>query len=97
MAGTDRLDTELMIGQMQGKFRVVVLADCGHCIQEDVPPPHHISFSSLLCVRVDLTTIHNLSLFCAQNPDKTAEILLDLKKRYDIIHSKNNTLPRLHE
>jgi protein phosphatase methylesterase 1 len=39
LAGTDRLDTELMIGQMQGKFRVVVLADCGHCIQEDVPPP----------------------------------------------------------
>jgi hypothetical protein len=33
----------------------------------------------------------------AQNPDKTAEILLDLKKRYDIIHSKNNTIPRLHE
>jgi hypothetical protein len=38
LAGTDRLDTELMIGQMQGKFRVVVLADCGHCIQEDVRP-----------------------------------------------------------
>jgi len=37
LAGTDRLDTALTIGQMQGKFRLVVLPDCRHCLQEDDP------------------------------------------------------------
>ena len=37
LAGTDRLDRELMIGQMQGKFQLVVLPEAGHFIQEDVP------------------------------------------------------------
>eukprot|EP01089_Gocevia_fonbrunei_P019308 TRINITY_DN6800_c0_g1_i1.p1 TRINITY_DN6800_c0_g1~~TRINITY_DN6800_c0_g1_i1.p1 ORF type:complete len:332 (-),score=42.90 TRINITY_DN6800_c0_g1_i1:33-1028(-) len=37
LAGTDRLDTTLMIGQMQGKFQVVMLPRCGHQIQEDDP------------------------------------------------------------
>ena len=37
LAGTDRLDTELMIGQMQGKFQLTVLPEAGHFIQEDVP------------------------------------------------------------
>lgn len=36
LAGTDRLDTELTIAQMQGKYQLVVLPTCGHCIQEDV-------------------------------------------------------------
>lgn len=37
LAGTDRLDKDLMIGQMQGKFQLVVLPEAGHFIQEDVP------------------------------------------------------------
>lgn len=37
LAGTDRLDRELMIGQMQGKFQLTVLPEAGHFIQEDVP------------------------------------------------------------
>jgi protein phosphatase methylesterase 1 len=37
LAGTDRLDKELMIGQMQGKFQLTVLPEAGHFIQEDVP------------------------------------------------------------
>ena len=49
LAGTDRLDTPLMIGQMQGawavlsasdasgKYQLVVLQDVGHCLQEDAP------------------------------------------------------------
>lgn len=37
LAGTDRLDKELMIGQMQGKFQLVVLPEAGHFVQEDVP------------------------------------------------------------
>jgi hypothetical protein len=32
LAGTDRLDKELMIGQMQGKFQMVVLPASGHCV-----------------------------------------------------------------
>ncbi|KYQ99765.1 protein phosphatase methylesterase 1 [Tieghemostelium lacteum] len=37
LAGTDRLDKELTIAQMQGKFQLIVLAQCGHVIQEDNP------------------------------------------------------------
>ncbi|KAG6872541.1 hypothetical protein C0995_009002 [Termitomyces sp. Mi166 len=37
LAGTDRLDNELMIGQMQGKFQLVVVPGVGHMLQEDDP------------------------------------------------------------
>ncbi|KAK4046685.1 Protein phosphatase methylesterase 1 [Microbotryomycetes sp. JL201] len=37
LAGTDRLDKELMIGQMQGKFQLEVFPETGHCVQEDAP------------------------------------------------------------
>ncbi|MCO5603620.1 hypothetical protein L7F22_057771 [Adiantum nelumboides] len=37
LAGTERLDRSLTIGQMQGKFQMVVLRNTGHAIQEDVP------------------------------------------------------------
>ncbi|KAJ3025686.1 UNVERIFIED_CONTAM: Protein phosphatase methylesterase 1 [Siphonaria sp. JEL0065] len=37
LAGTDRLDKELTIGQMQGKFQVVVFPESWHYVQEDVP------------------------------------------------------------
>ena len=37
LAGTDRLDKELMIGQMQGKFQMQVFPEAGHFVQEDVP------------------------------------------------------------
>ncbi|KIW04155.1 uncharacterized protein PV09_04962 [Verruconis gallopava] len=37
LAGTDRLDKELMIGQMQGKFQLQVFPAAGHFIQEDLP------------------------------------------------------------
>lgn len=37
LAGTDRLDKDLMIGQMQGKYQLVVFADVGHSLQEDAP------------------------------------------------------------
>ena len=36
LAGTDRLDKELTIGHMQGKFQMKVLPT-GHAIQEDDP------------------------------------------------------------
>ena len=37
LAGTDRLDKTLMIGQMQGKFKLEVFANVGHNVQEDDP------------------------------------------------------------
>jgi len=37
LAGTDRLDRELMIGQMQGKFQMAVIPDVGHMLHEDNP------------------------------------------------------------
>ena len=37
LAGTDRLDKELMIGQMQGKFQLQVVPEAGHFVQEDAP------------------------------------------------------------
>ncbi|XP_077231821.1 esterase/lipase/thioesterase family protein [Tasmannia lanceolata] len=37
LAGTDRLDRSLTIGQMQGKFQMVVVRHTGHAIQEDAP------------------------------------------------------------
>lgn len=38
LAGAERLDRELMIGQMQGKFQLVVLTGVGHMVHEDNPP-----------------------------------------------------------
>ncbi|KAI9095242.1 protein phosphatase methylesterase 1 [Phlyctochytrium arcticum] len=37
LAGTDRLDTPLTIGQMQGKYQLVLYPESGHAIQEDEP------------------------------------------------------------
>lgn len=37
LAGTDRLDKDLMIGQMQGKFQLQVFPEAGHFVQEDCP------------------------------------------------------------
>jgi protein phosphatase methylesterase 1 len=37
LAGTDRLDTELTIGQMQGKYALQVFPEAGHFIHEDMP------------------------------------------------------------
>jgi protein phosphatase methylesterase 1 len=37
LAGSDRMDKELTIAQMQGKFKLMVLDKVGHVIQEDQP------------------------------------------------------------
>ncbi|KAI5786378.1 Alpha/Beta hydrolase protein [Peziza echinospora] len=37
LAGTDRLDRELMIGQMQGRYQLVVVPEVGHFVHEDDP------------------------------------------------------------
>ncbi|KAK4684656.1 protein phosphatase methylesterase 1, partial [Tremellales sp. Uapishka_1] len=37
LAGRERLDKELMVGQMQGKFQLDVMSDAGHYLHEDDP------------------------------------------------------------
>jgi len=37
LAGVDRLDKDMTVGQMQGKFQMLVLPQVGHAIQEDSP------------------------------------------------------------
>ncbi|EKM57884.1 uncharacterized protein PHACADRAFT_251781 [Phanerochaete carnosa HHB-10118-sp] len=37
LAGAERLDKELMIGQMQGKYQLVVVSNVGHILHEDDP------------------------------------------------------------
>lgn len=37
LAGTDRLDKGLMVGQMQGKYQLIVFQESGHFVQEDAP------------------------------------------------------------
>ena len=37
LAGAERMDTELTVAHMQGKYEMKVIPDCGHVIQEDNP------------------------------------------------------------
>lgn len=37
LAGIDTLDRPLTIGQMQGRFQMRVLPECGHAVHEDLP------------------------------------------------------------
>ncbi len=37
LAGVDRLDREMTVGQMQGKFQMQVLPQAGHAVHEDLP------------------------------------------------------------
>jgi len=37
LADTNRLDKDLTIAQMQGKYQMEVIANVGHCLQEDDP------------------------------------------------------------
>lgn len=55
LAGIDRLDKALTIGQMQGKFTMKVLPKCGHAVHEDVPQQVASCISEFL-VRNKFTT-----------------------------------------
>ncbi|GMM32917.1 carboxylesterase-mitochondrial 37S ribosomal protein YmS2 [Saccharomycopsis crataegensis] len=43
LAGNDNLDKRLMIGQMQGKFQLIVFLESGHFLHEDLPNKTAIS------------------------------------------------------
>lgn len=48
LAGSDRMDKELTIAHMQGKFKMVVIDEVGHVIQEDKPGAVAEAFRSFL-------------------------------------------------
>ncbi|KAI9909516.1 hypothetical protein PsorP6_014725 [Peronosclerospora sorghi] len=54
LAGSDRLDTELMRGQMMGKFEMRLMYSSGHAIQEDCPSEVASAITDLCgrCARV---------------------------------------------
>ncbi|TNN31880.1 Protein phosphatase methylesterase 1 [Liparis tanakae] len=53
--GIERLDRDLTIGQMQGRFMMQVLPPSGHAVQENKPEKlstnfHHSSLKQANCV-----------------------------------------------
>lgn len=58
LAGVDRLDKALTIGQMQGKFKLQVLPKCGHAIHEDLPARVASDISDFL-IRNKFTKSHD--------------------------------------
>ncbi|VDP28880.1 unnamed protein product [Schistosoma curassoni] len=63
LADADRLDKDLTIGQMQGKFQVQLFPRAGHAVQEDTPD--RVSYSFFLspslgacwCIRMYITIV----------------------------------------
>nr|BAC85574.1 unnamed protein product [Homo sapiens] len=72
LAGVDRLDKDLTIGQMQGKFQMQVLPQCGHAVHEDAPDKVSLVLSDCkrTTVRITLDVTEDkslsLSLHCLQ-------------------------------
>ncbi|KAK6257869.1 hypothetical protein QUC31_001328 [Theobroma cacao] len=66
LAGTDRLDRALTIGQMQGKFQMVVVRHTGHAIQEDAPD----EFAMLILNFISRNRIgpHGVELYYVADP-----------------------------
>ncbi len=58
LAGVDRLDRDLTVGQMQGKFQMIVLPKVGHALHEDSP----------------LKVAEAVATFCTRNKLTTAKI-----------------------
>ncbi|KAK5663279.1 hypothetical protein OQA88_3706 [Cercophora sp. LCS_1] len=71
LAGTDRLDTELTIGQMQGKYALQVFPEAGHFIHEDLPEKTAVAL-------VDFYRRNDRSAFVL--PPKVSELLAQGKR-----------------
>ncbi|CAJ0568519.1 unnamed protein product, partial [Mesorhabditis spiculigera] len=86
LAGTDRLDKELMIGQMQGKFQTTLLKKVGHAIQED-SPSDLADESARFVVRHQFTTLKG-DIKNMKKPGKTYH-------RADVIQDKAADAPSI--
>ncbi|KAI1436340.1 Alpha/Beta hydrolase protein [Xylaria sp. CBS 124048] len=71
LVNTDRLDTELTIGQMQGKYNLQVFPEAGHFIHEDLPAKTAVSL-------VDFYHRNNRSALVL--PPKVSDLLKQGKK-----------------
>jgi len=76
VAGTDRLDNEMIKAQMMGKFQFVLLPACGHTIQEDVCVS--LLLDLLIFSRTESPAIRDLQ----QAPEKVAESIVTFKNRF---------------
>ena len=70
LAGTERLDKELMIGQMQGKFQMNVVPNVGHMM-------HEVCLARLFCKHIVLPT----ELCHQDDPATIAQILISFWRR----------------
>ncbi|KAG5561945.1 hypothetical protein RHGRI_004848 [Rhododendron griersonianum] len=99
LAGTDRLDRPLTIGQMQGKFQMVVVRHTGHAIQEDVPD----EFASLILNfisrnRIGPHGIEGRTLGCCSRSQAVEEDSYVWHRRWAAeLRSKNKGEHSLHE
>ena len=50
LAGSDRMDKDMTIAQMQGKFRLEIVPNVGHVIHEDNPKKLAISCKELITI-----------------------------------------------
>jgi hypothetical protein len=82
LAGTDRLDKELTIGQMQGKYQLLVLPEVGHFLHEDAPEKTAVAVGTFprwaTLLRLELMELHSLSSFT----NETTEVHLFYQRKY---------------
>lgn len=69
LAGVDRLDKDMTVGQMQGKFQMLVLPQVGHAIQEDSPEKVAEAIANFL-VRNRLAESKDSNIFAPKFPLK---------------------------
>ncbi|KAG2899092.1 hypothetical protein PC116_g16928 [Phytophthora cactorum] len=96
LAGSDRLDTELMRGQMMGKFEMRLMYSSGHAIQEDCPHEvaNAITEFSGRCARVISGNVFGPDGVPRQ-PNKDLALAERLAKARAMI-PKDSVLPAVH-
>jgi protein phosphatase methylesterase 1 len=57
LAGVDRLDKALTVGQMQGKFQLHVMPQSGHAIHEDLPDKVRICMQRSTCTHIVIASL----------------------------------------
>lgn len=57
LADTDYMDREMIVAQMQGKFQLSVIRQCGHAIQEDRPDELAVHIDGMIQKHLKLSQI----------------------------------------
>ena len=74
IASNDRMDKELTIAQMEGKFKLVTMFDVGHTIQEDAPEELAAKFKEFITTFRIKTKYNEKTVIIAANGK---EIVID--------------------